>query len=347
MRAVLVLVAALALVGCPPTLSKPESAAHRDALAEGDRHAGHGRDEEAADAYGRAADEADRRVDRDEALYRQSRAEVDAGHPERAIELLMQIVNTHPPSRRTPRALFDAGRLKYELGDADGAIALFRRVTLEFPSEGPAARGLVWWLRHFEENDQVDRALAVLDWLLPQVRRSKLGDDILAHEARLRFAQDDREGARAALERTVRDYPYPYGHRWDDATLQLAEMDVEDGEYRRAIARLEAMLERSEGTSMVGSYTLPAFAEALMQIAKIQRVHLRDRDAADAAYEAVYDEYETSLLRDDALVERGEMWLDAGDRERGCDYLREAVDEFEVGSARRRAAARLEADCGG
>lgn len=339
--------ALLGALGCPPTLSKPESAAHRDALAEGDRHAGHGRDEEAAVAYARAAEEADRRVDRDEALYRQSRAEVDAGNPERAIELLLTIANTHPPSRRTPRALFDAGRLRYELGDVEGAIDLFRRVTLEFPEEGPAARGLVWWLRHHEEAGDPDRALAVLDWLLPRVRRSKLGDDILAHEARIRFEQNDREGARAALERTVRDYPYPYGHRWDDATLRLAEMDVEDGEYRRAVARLEALLERSEGTSMVGSYTLPAFAEALMRIARIQRVHLRDRGAADAAYEAVYDDYETSLLRDDALVERGEMWLEAGERERGCGYLEDAVEEFEVGSARRRAAARLAADCGG
>lgn len=333
------------LLGCPPTLSKPESAAHLDALAEGDRHAGHGRDEEAAAAYARAATEADRRVDRDEALYRQSRAEVDAGHPERAIELLLTIANTSPPSRRTPRALFDAGRLRYELGDVDGAIALFRRATLEFPSEGPAARALVWWLRHFEERDETDRALAVLDWLLPQVRRSKLGDDILAHETRLRLAQGDREGARAALERTVHDYPYPYGHRWDDATLQLAAMDVEDGAYERAIERLEAMLERSEGTSMVGSYTLPAFAEALLQIARIRRDHLNDREGADDAFEAVHDDYETSLLRDDALVERGEMWIEAGDRERGCAHLREAVEEFEVGSARRRAAARVEADC--
>ena len=157
----------------------------------------------------------------------------------------------------------------------------------------------------------------------------------------------DRAGARVALERTVHDYPYPYGHRWDDATLQLAEMDVEDGHYRRAIARLESLLERSEGTSMVGSYTLPAFAEALMQIARIQREHLGDREAADAAYQAVYDDYETSLLRDDALVERGEMWLEAGERERGCELLAEAVEEFEVGSARRRAAARIEADCAG
>ena len=350
MRAVpfaLAVLMALALVGCPPTLSKPESAAHRDALAAGDRHMAHGRDGEAAEAYGRAAVEADRRVDRDEALYRQSRAEADAGHPERALQQLMVIADTRPPSRRTPRALLDAGRIHYEMEQTEQAIALFRRLVLEFPDSGPANRALVWWVRHLEESEQIDRALAVLDWLLPEVRRSKLGDDILDTEARLRFALGDREGGRAALERMVRDYPYPYGHRWDDGILRLAEMDVEDGEYQRAIARIHAMLERSEGTAMVGSYTLPSFAEGLMRIAQIYRVHLRDREAADAAYEAVYDDYETSLLRDDALLERGEMWLDAGRLDRGCEMLRDVVDEFEVGRARRRAAERLAADCGG
>ena len=47
---------ALLLAGCPPTLSRPESEAHLDALAAGERHYRHGRWDESAEAFAGAAD---------------------------------------------------------------------------------------------------------------------------------------------------------------------------------------------------------------------------------------------------------------------------------------------------
>ncbi len=136
------------------------------------------------------------------------------------------------------------------------------------------------------------------------------------------------------------NHPYPQGHRWDEAILRLAEMDVEDGRAADAIARLEGMLERAENTSLIGSYTLPTFPPARLQIARLRR-GMGDLDAAAADFERLEDDFPTSTLRDDARVEAGEMWLEAGERERGCDLLRSAVEDFEVGRARRRAARRL------
>jgi tetratricopeptide (TPR) repeat protein len=145
----------------------------------------------------------------------------------------------------------------------------------------------------------------------------------------------------------VRDHPYPQGRRWDDAIAKLAEMDVEDGHPLVAIARLERMLERYENTTIIGSYTQSGMPMAQLNIARIYRDELRDYDEADSQFRRVVRRFPDSILHDDASYERGAMWLDQGERERGCDILRDVVEDFEVGHPRRLAAARVEADCGG
>ncbi len=324
--------------GCPPTLSRPHSDAHVAALAEGERHQRHGRYDEAAAAWARAAEEADRRVDRDEALYRRSRALRRAGRHAEAVADLDAIVATQPPSRRTARALLDASRIRIEhLDQRARGIADLERVVLEFPDEGPAGRALHTRLLYLQEEAGVDAVLGRIETFYDAVGATKLGDDLLSREATLRLEAGDRAGTRRALERIVSEHPYPQGHRWDDANVRLATMDVEDGQPRAAIERLERMLERSEGTMTPGSYTLPSFAAAQLQIARIHRDQLDDKDAASDAFEAVYDDFPNSLLRDDAITEMAEMWLAAGETRRACRAFERVVEEFEVGAARRRA----------
>lgn len=305
----------------------------------------HGRYAESASEFALAAEEADRRVDRDEALYRQSRALKRAERWADAVEVLDRIAARRPPSRRTTRAILDASLLRYErLDQRSEALAGFERIVRRHSDEGPAARALVLIVAHHRERSIEDALQVVVD-LRAELARTDLGDDLLAMEADLRLESGDRAGARRALERIVEEHPYPQGHRWDDAIEQLAEMDVEDGNAPRAIERLEAMLERAEGTTMVGSYTLPAFPRAQLRIARLQRDALNDYDAAEDAFEAVYDDFPESTLRDDARVELGEMLLEQGELTRGCRILRQAVEEFEVGRARRRASTRVEREC--
>lgn len=333
------------LMGCPPTLSRPHSPAYRDHLAIGERHMRHGRYEESAAEFALAAEEASRRVDVDEALYRQSRALKRGERYAEAVEVLDVIAQRRPVSRRTSRALLDASLLRYDrLDEHDAALVGFNTIVREHSDEGPAARALVMILAHHRDQSDAD-ALRVVTELRTQVAETDLGDDLLAAEAELRLASDDRAGARRALEQLVADYPYPQGHRWDDAITKLAEMDVEDGDVPRAIERLEGMLERAETTTIVGSYTLPAFPAAQLEIARLQRDQLHDYDAAEDSFDAVYDDFPESTLRDDARVELGEMLIDQGEQRRGCRILRDAVEEFEVGGARRRAVARVEQDC--
>ena len=346
-RSSLPLVALLPLlVACPPTLSRPHSPAYEDHLAAGERHMRHGRYEESAREWSLAAEAADRRVDRDEAQYRQSRALKRLGRWEEAVALLDGIAARRPPSRRTARAILDASLIRYEhLDRPDEALAGFESILRRHSDEGPAARALVLLVAHHRERS-LDDALRVVGQLGQDLADTDLGDDLLALEADLRLEADDRQGARRALERIVAEHPYPQGHRWDDAIEQLAEMDVEDGRADAAIERLEAMLERAESTTMVGSYTLPAFPRAQLRIARIQRDQLRDYAAAEVAFDAVYDDFPDSTLRDDARVELGEMLLEQGESRRACRILRDAIEEFEVGRARRRAVARVARDCG-
>ncbi len=327
------------LTGCPPTLSRSHSPAYGRHLAEAERHVAHGRRDRAVAAFLAAEQAADRRVDREEAQYRRARTLWRAGQFERAVALFDALANARPVSRRTVRAAFDAALLRardLEQPDRDG----FRQVVRTYPESGVASRALRWLLRDLEPSARLRECAA----LRAAVGASSLGDDLRMAEYEAHLALGDRGLARAALEALIEEHPYPFGERWDDASLRLAAMWVEDGEDDRALAVLETMLERAETTHLSGSYTLPGFPLAHLEVARIY-ARRGDRATADRWFASLPDAFPTCRLRDDAMVERGEMWLAAGEGPRGCTYLRQAVETFEVGSARRRAARVLATEC--
>jgi tetratricopeptide (TPR) repeat protein len=342
--AVVGLLVSAACPGC--TVSRPRGAEHLSALAAGDRHFGHGRLDDAEQAYAEAAETAERRVDRDEAMYRRARVLMRQERWAEAVAVLDELEAFRPVSRRTARALFDASRIRLdELGDEAAAMAGFERIVREYPDRGNGARALFFLIRPFREADDPEGALALLDRFYAEVGATTLGDDILRIKADLLLGQGDRAGARAALERLVREHPYPEGHRWDDALISLAEMDVEDGRPEDAIARLREIVSKDDTTTVLASYTLPTFPRVQLRIAEIYRDELADYEAADREFRFMFDHFHRSSLRDDALYERGAMWVDAGEVDRGCEILRQVVESFEVGHARRSAEDRLESDC--
>lgn len=340
----LALALALLAGACTPTLSQARGEAHLDAMAEAGRHHSHGRDREAASAYARAAEHAERRVDRDEAEWRQAQALRRDGEIDAALALFDAIAARAPIARRTIRARYEAARIRLERGERDAALAALRTIVLEHPGHGQAARSLTLLVGALREEGD-EPAIELLRELDASVAASDLGDDVLTHLAEIRLAQGEHGAARALYERIVDEHPYPQGERWDDTLWRLADLAEARGEPRAAVAYLERMIApRSEGIPP-GSYVQPRMPEAALRIARIHRDALRDRDAAASAFRRAHDWFPTSLVRDDALVELGEMQLDAGDRDAGCDALRRAIDETEVGAARRRAVARVERDC--
>jgi tetratricopeptide (TPR) repeat protein len=343
--AVVGLLVSAACSGC--TISRPRGAEHLSAMAAGDRSFGHGRLDDAEQAYAEAAETAERRVDRDEAMYRRARVLMRQERWAEAVAVLDELEAYRPVSRRTARALFDASRIRLdELDQEEAAMAGFERVVREYPDRGNGARALFFRIRPFREADDPEGALALLDRFYTEVGATTLGDDILRIKADLLLGQGDRAGARATLEQLVREHPFPQGHRWDDALMALAEMDVEDGRPEDAIAHLRQIVDQDDGTTLISSYTLPTFPRVQLRIAEIYRDELSDYEAADREYRFMFDHFYRSSLRDDALYERGAMWIDAGEVERGCEILREVLEAFEVGHARRSAEDRLQSDCG-
>ncbi|MFT5356477.1 MAG: hypothetical protein ACI9KE_003702, partial [Polyangiales bacterium] len=202
MRA-LFLVLALLLSACPPTLSRSRSPAFDARLAHAERDAHHGRDGDAATGFGEAAELAERRVDRDEARYRQTRALIDAGEEAEALEILDAIAAAQPPSRRTARALFDAAKLRAGQSDSAAAETGFLRVVRHHPESGIAGRALHWLLRGQPPQSVLTR-LASLD---SEVGATSLGDDILMrmHDAHVEL--QNPAAARQDLERLVERHP--------------------------------------------------------------------------------------------------------------------------------------------
>lgn len=346
---VLSLALSVAAGACVPTISKQRGETHLNAMAEAEAHQHHGRLQEAADAYAKAAETAERRVDRDEAKYRESRVYARLGNYEKAKQLCDQLGEAEPIARRTLRARLDAARYRLlsedesEMKSADDAL---RSLITEFP-DSAAARGALRMLaaRHIDGVEDKEEALAWLEALLEEVRNESIGEPLMNIQGELLLSLGRRDEAIGIFESQVEKYPYPQGRRWDDALYRLAELALEDKNPKKAIAFLEQMIEVHESSYIIGSYTRPMFSKAALKIARIYRDELNDPKAAIKAYAHVRSEFPRSLSVDDALEEEAELRLAQGDRGAGCDLLREVIAKHDAGSARRRAEAKVGESC--
>jgi tetratricopeptide (TPR) repeat protein len=332
------------LSACVATLSEPRGEAHLAAMRDASRHYHHGRVEQAAEAWERAGESAERRVDRDEAEYREARALIRLARVEEALSLLDAIAARRPVSRRTVRAAFDAALERLARGDRPPAEATLLWIVSERPGDGPASRALALLLELRASQPAATRLVFLRD-LYHRVGTTDLGDDVLVAEAELLRAEGDGAGEVRALERVVREHPYPHGQRWDDALFRLADRAEERGDPHAAIEYLSRMLAPHENTVIPGSQTAPRMPEARLRIARLYRDRLGDIERAAEHFERMASQFPTSRLRDDALLELGVMWLDRGRPAEGCAALARLLATQEVGHARRLADQRFAVAC--
>ena len=323
----------LCLSAC--TLSKVRGETHISAMQEANRHRHHGRYERAQASYGEAAKSAERRVDREEAMYMRARVLKRMSRFDEALSLWDRLGAMKRPSRRTARALLDAARLRDEMGQTEVALVAYKHTALRFPDSGPGKSALKLYLLNAKQ----------IDWdeLYVRLKESQLGDDVLYRHAQS-LAENQPAEARALYERIVKEHPYPQGGLWDDSHLRLAELDEAEGHHQAAIDRLWEMLDRAEGTMMPGSYRLQTFPQALMTIGRLERAQGQLNRAA-SAYNTLSSRFPYSTLRDDALVETADMWFENGKQAKACKLYREVLEDFQVGSSVRHAKRKVKQEC--
>ncbi|MDB4986211.1 MAG: hypothetical protein JWN04_1389 [Myxococcaceae bacterium] len=346
-RLSLALALGLLAQGCiAPTISKPRGTVYLDNLTEAAAHQHHGRLKEAAESYQKAADTAERKVDKDEALYRESRTLARMGNYPEAIAICDALGAETTVARRTLRARLDAARYRLLTGEADKADNDLMTLIIDEP-ESSAARSALRMLAviHVDEVEDKEEALSWLRQMRNDVISSTLGEPLMSAEAQLLLQLGRKEEAKIVLERQVERYPYPEGSRWDDALWQLADIALENENPKAAIGYLKQMVSKHEYSIIIGSYTRPLMSKAALRIARIYRDDLRDNDAAVDAYEVVRSEFPRSIVVDDSLAEEAELRLAQGDKSKGCDLLRELMEKHEVGSARHRAESRIASQC--
>ncbi len=325
----------------------PRGKDHLDALAKAEAHKVAGRNQEAIEAYGRAAETAERRVDRDEALYRQSRVYARMRDYKSALAVADRLASADPPARRTMRARLDAARYRMQLGETERADRELRAIVVEAPDDAAAKGALRTLVQiHVKGADKVEDALFWLKTLESEIEEGNTTHEgLLSLEADLLIARGKRAEAIEVLEQQIEQYPYPHGRRWDDALWRLADLALEDNDPETAISRLESMIAVHEKSFILGSYTRPLFSKAALRIARIYRDNLDDEKAALKAFARVRSEFPNSLVTDDALEEEAMLRIEKGDSKKGCALLREVTEKHEVGTARRNAERRIAEHC--
>jgi hypothetical protein len=241
-----------------------------------------------------------------------------AGDAKAAQQLLRRIAAR--PSTRRARAMFDAAYLEIEQGHTERGYTDLRRALLAHPESGLADRALRRLLEHTIESAGPSAALQLLDQLEPQVGHAELHELVLYERARQIEIERGAWQALPHYRRVVVEHPYPEGRFWDECVLHSVRLLRQLGHPRRALAWIEWMLEHRESANWVGSYERH-YSQAHYEMAEIWRDDLDDWRRARSEFRAVFEEYPTSLLRDDALWQAVQLSLVHGDTAAGCKDL--------------------------
>ncbi len=263
---------------------------------------------------------------RDEAAYRQAMSLERAGEPARAQALLDELARGEAGARRA-RARFDAAYLSIENGDSEEGFRRLEAALLAHPNSGPALRALKTLLDHARETGGDAAEQRLLTELSPKLQSTEVHQLLLYSRAKLVQRTQPADAAISAYSTVIDSYPYPHGLYWDDAILIRAQLLVERGRAKEAVASLREMLGHREASDFLGSYERH-YGQAHYLLARITHEQLHDPASARNEFRRVARNYQTSLVRDDALWQAMLCSKQLGEPTEVCNDARRLVHEF-------------------
>ncbi len=180
-----------------------------------------------------------------EATWRAADAFDEGGDRARVAEVLEKFIRERPTGNRVPKALHRLGQTYQALGEFDKAIARYQQNLVQFPGTFSAVASLVPLADCFIEVGEVEKAEKTL----------------------LRLVSHRPDESLRSVTPAARDYK--------EALFRLGDLYSGSGEYEKAIARYEEVLERYGDDSRANRATF-MLAEAYRRSAVRIRVDLRD-----------------------------------------------------------------------
>ena len=308
--------------------ARQHSTPYLNERAAAERHYASGRYAEAAEAWGKVAKDAEHQDDRAEALYRAAAARQRGGDTAAARASYREVLALAPDGPRAARAAFELAWLEIERGDTRSGERALLDVTLRYQDSALAGRAFAGLASRLEARGGPQATLALIDQLRPKIHQPELAEQVRYAEGRLLRTTGQVERARRVFLELARDFPYPQGAFWEDALWHAADIERSQGQPQAAVGHLERMLREVEPALLQGSYTRPRYAEAQYRIAEIYRDDLAQPERARREFRRVFNEYPTSLLRDDALWQEALIGWGGSDSSASCDPLTKLVSEL-------------------
>jgi TolA-binding protein len=309
--------AALLSGGCGPAWGD----AYLDAMAAGQRAYHAGRYGEAATLYAKAVESAQRLKDRDEAMLLVARMQERDGHKDEAFATYERIANATPPGPRLVRAAVAAAQILIEQGRETEGYASLVAIAKKHPDHGDARTALQRVMEHEHENGGDDALLAFLKREQPAFAKTELAVFFDYQIAKTTADKGDLAAARDLLVAHARANPYPTGSYTDDAFSRAADIEVQLGHPKEAIALLKEMLSTLEHSEKPGSYERPRYPEGQWKIAEIYRDKLGDHASARREFHRLFTDHPYCKQRDDALWEEAKLAVLDGDAGDACDLV--------------------------
>jgi TolA-binding protein len=307
----------LALVlGCGPAHGE----AFELSFAAGQRAYSAGRYEEAAQLFDRAAADAERVKDRDEALFLRARMYERLQRWSEAREAYRRLLATSPDGPRAARAAFEIATIEIDHGEAEAGWKALAAAVERYPSHGSASRAIELWAERTAETQGEEALRAALERWRRDLGASASAQRIKYEIARSHARGGDHAAARDAYLRAAREHPYPKGNLTDDAYWFAAEEAEAASDPRGAIAILEELLSFREISGWGQSYERPRYPAAQLRVAELH-LALGELERALAAFRRTHENHVTSVLADDAMWQEAILSRRLGDAARACAVL--------------------------